>query len=240
MNKKQIKRNVVLGVLFFLPVTFLLFLYPAKHNYITLDIIDENVSDVTLLSSDENQPIQLEEHITILGFLGQKPKERLTAMSNLKELMYDKFKGFKKFQVVMIVSDDAKSDVQELKSELSKYEPLKYWHYVYGTKTQIEAIYKSMNLPNNLDTNLGSNNVVIIDKELNLRGRLDDRTDNEIQKDKPAYMLKSYDCIKVAELKNKMSEDLRIIFTEYRQKRKGNFDSTTRRASDLKNNHEQN
>ena len=49
----------------------------------------------------------------------------------------------------------------------------------------------------------------------------------------------SYNCIEVAELKNKMSEDMRILFTEYRQKRKGNFNSTTRRAEDLKNNEQE-
>ena len=38
----------------------------------------------------------------------------------------------------------------------------------------------------------------------------------------------------IADIKNKMSEDMRILFTEYRQKRKGNFDSNSRRASDLK------
>ncbi|MBQ0788123.1 MAG: hypothetical protein KBT69_11515, partial [Oceanihabitans sp.] len=59
--------------------------------------------------------------------------------------------------------------------------------------------------------------------------------DSEKQKNKPAYQMKSYDCIEVAELKNKMSEDVRILFTEYRQKRKGNFNSETRRANDLKN-----
>ena len=31
-----------------------------------------------------------------------------------------------------------------------------------------------------------------------------------------------------------MSEDMRILFTEYRQKRKGEFNSTVRRANDLK------
>lgn len=30
-----------------------------------------------------------------------------------------------------------------------------------------------------------------------------------------------------------MSDDLRILFTEYRQKRKGEFNSDTRRADDL-------
>jgi len=52
--------------------------------------------------------------------------------------------------------------------------------------------------------------------------------------------LSSYDCIEVAEIKNKMSDDLRILFTEYRQKRKGDFNSDTRRANDLNNNHEEN
>jgi len=46
--------------------------------------------------------------------------------------------------------------------------------------------------------------------------------------------LNSYDCIEVSEIKNKMSEDMRILFTEYRQKRKGNFDSSSRRAGDIK------
>ncbi|MDB9961555.1 hypothetical protein OAD62_05605 [Oceanihabitans sp.] len=240
MNKNKIKRNVVLGILFFLPVTFLLFMYPAKHNYITLDIIEEQVLDIDFFSSiDEEKNILLKDHITILGFLGNQPKDKLTAMSNLKELMYDKFKGFKKFQIVMVVPDTAKHDVQQLKSELSKHEYLKYWHYVFGSDNEIKQLYNNLNLIAELDTNLASNNVVIIDKDLNLRGRLDDRTDNQKQMEKPVYQLKSYDCIEVAEIKNKMSEDLRIVFTEYRQKRKGNFDSTTRRASDLIDDNEQ-
>lgn len=232
---KQIKRNVILGILFFLPVMFLLLLYPAKHNYITLDILNENVLDITSFTSETKDSIQLKNHITILGFLGNNPKDKLTAMSNLKELMYDKFKGFKKFQIVMVLPERAKSDVQELKRELSKYEHLKYWHYVYGNQNQIKQLYNSLNLIQDLDANLSTNNVVIIDKALNLRGRIDDRTDSDIQKNKSIYSLKSYNCIEVAEIKNKMSEDLRIVFTEYRQKRKGNFDSETRRASDLKN-----
>ena len=234
MNKKQIKRNAVLGILFFLPVTFLLFMYPAKHNYITLDIIEEQVLDINSFSSEEEGTIQLKDHITILGFLGNQPIDKLVAMSNLKELMYDKFKGFKKFQIVMVVPDSGENDVQQLKSELSKYEHLKYWHYVFGSDNEIKHLYNNLNLIADLDANLASNHVVIIDKNLNLRGRLDDRTDNEKQMEKPVYQLKSYDCIEVAVIKNKMSEDLRIVFTEYRQKRKGNFDSTTRRASDLK------
>ena len=49
------------------------------------------------------------------------------------------------------------------------------------------------------------------------------------------YILTSYNATMVSELKNKLAaEDLRVLFTEYRQKRKGEFNSTLRRAEDLK------
>ena len=75
--------------------------------------------------------------------------------------------------------------------------------------------------------------VFIIDKERHQRGRLDDRTKTQKEKDAPIQGLYSYNALEVSELKNKMSEDMRILFTEYRQKRKGKFDSNTRRADDI-------
>ena len=81
-----------------------------------------------------------------------------------------------------------------------------------------------------LNANLACNSVYIIDKDLNQRGRLDDRTDKEIQNNKPVYGLYDYDCIQVAELKNKMAaEDMRVLFKEYRDKRKGDFDESNKR-----------
>ena len=39
-----------------------------------------------------------------------------------------------------------------------------------------------------------------------------------------------------SEIKKKMNDDIRILFTEYRQKRKGNFNSNIRRISNLDGN----
>ena len=69
----------------------------------------------------------------------------------------------------------------------------------------------------------------------NQRGRIDDRSEDEIEKGILLYGLYSYDAIKVSEIKNKMSDDIRILFTEYRQKRKGKFDSNNRRIKNLEN-----
>ena len=234
MKKSNLKRNTVLGVLFFLPVAFLLMLYPAKHNYIPLDMINENVLELNSFFSDSEEKIKLEEHITVLAFLGKQPLENIIATSNLKELVYDKFKGFKKFQLVLVAPRGTESQVEKLQKEIATYEDLRFWHYVYGSEDEIKNLYRSLKIESPLKDDLSVNDVFIIDKELNQRGRLDDRTNQQIEEKKPTVSLNAYNCIDVSVIKNKMSEDIRILFTEYRQKRKGKFDSTSRRADDLK------
>lgn len=233
MKKNNLRRNIVLGILFFLPVAFLLMLYPAKHNYIPLDVVHKNVDEVVNFSFEEPD-IQLEEYITILAFLGEDPMKNGVAASNLKELVYDKFKGFKKFQIIAIVPDGTQSKIAELKKEINTYEDLRFWHYGFGTKEDIKKLYKSLRVEADLREDLSTDKVYIVDKDLNQRGRIDARDKKEIEAAKPEFGIYGYNCIEVAEIKNKMSEDIRILFTEYRQKRKGNFDSNSRRADDLK------
>ena len=234
MDYKKVSRYVVLGILFFLPVTFLLFLYPATHNYTPLDIINESVLDLQSFSSGSEEQALLKDHITVLGFFGHHPLDKTITASNLKELVYDKFKGFKRFQIVIIMPKGTEEAVKKLKAEISSYEDLRFWHFIFGEPSHIQKVFFSLKSKTNLSENLDTDYVFIIDKDLNQRGRLDDRTDQELEKKKLVYGLNSYDCIEVAEIKNKMSEDMRILFTEYRQKRKGEFNSDTRRASDLK------
>lgn len=235
MTKSKIKKPVILGVLFLLPVTFLLFLYPSTHNYNTLDIVKGDVKELTsFYSKDENTRVTLQDRITVMSFLGTQPNAKALSTLNLKELVYDKFKGFKKFQIVILVEESAEESVKLLEAQLNQYEPLKYWEFVYGSKDAIQEVFKSLRTEEALDDNLTTEAVFIIDKDRNQRGRLDDREAYQIEKGAPVFGMFSYDCIEVAELKNKMSEDMRILFTEYRQKRKGNFNSTSRRADDIK------
>lgn len=230
METNNIKRNAVLSILFFLPVAFLLMLYPSTHNYEPLNIIKENIIEV---SSSENT--MLKGHITVLAFFGKQPMQSAIAASNLKELVYDKFKGFKKFQIVVVAPLGFEEKYKALKKEVNRYEDLKFWHYVYLSDKDIRRIYGSLKTDDTLSNDLSTEEVFIIDKDQSQRGRLDDREDDEIEQKKPVYGLNSYNCIEVSEIKNKMSDDMRILFTEYRQKRKGKFvDSDTRRKDDLK------
>ena len=234
MEIVKVKRYIVLGILFFLPVAFLLMLYPAKHNYDPLNIVNTNISDINNFTSDRGDSIALEGHITVLGFLGKYPLDKMIAASNLKELVYDKFKGFKNFQIVIVVPNGTEEDVKMLKKEINTYEDLEYWHYAFASEGEIKMVYNTLKSKEGLDTNLSSNNVFIIDKDLSQRGRLDGRDEKQVEENKPAFSVYSYNMIEVAEIKNMMSDDVRILFTEYRQKRQGKFDdSNTRRNKEI-------
>jgi hypothetical protein len=236
MELSSKKRNIVLSILFFLPVAFILVMLLSKDNYNPLDIVKENIQE--LPQNDDN--IQLKDHITILSFLGKKPMDNSTAAFNLKELVYDRSKGFKTFQVVMLLPHDAKSEAEVLLKEIKSYEDLRFWHLVYAEESEIKSVFQSLKSEEDLDENLATNMVFIVDRDLNQRGRIDDRTEKEIESNKPLYSLYSYNCVEVAELKNKMAaEDMRVLFKEYRDKRKGDFDdSSQRRSKDLKQTNE--
>lgn len=229
MDKKLVIRYTVLSILFFLPVAFLLMLLPAKHNYNALDIVKGNIQDLQSINE-----YALDEHITVLAFFGKDPLQKTIAASNLKELIYDKFKGFKKFQIIAIMSPEAKANLDVLKKEIESHEDLKYWHFVFLSDEDTQEIYRSLETDRPLNANLATSKVFIVDMDRNQRGRLDDRSEREQELNAAVYDLTSYDCVEVAILKNKMSEDMRVLFTEYREKRKGNFDSSTRRANELK------
>jgi len=234
MKITSLKKPFVLSVLFFLPVLFLLFLYPSKHNYKTLDVIKKEIPEISNFVTKNGDSIQLENHLTVLGFLGKTPMEDAILALNLKELVYDKFRGFKRCQIVILVPESAREEVELLHKELNQYEFLEYWQFGFGSDEDILAAYQSLKISTVLDSNLKTSDVFIIDKERHQRGRLDDRDKDQIKNKVPLYGMSSYDCLEVSILKNKMSEDMRILFTEYRQKRKGNFNSTSRRADDLK------
>tara|TARA_B100001113_G_scaffold298905_1_gene257111 strand:- start:334 stop:1050 length:717 start_codon:yes stop_codon:yes gene_type:complete len=233
VKKDFIRKWFYLGVLFLLPVIFLLFLYPSTHNYNPLDIVKTNVNDVEDFTFINDRKSLFRDNITVLSFLGNEPMNNITSVLNLKELVYDKFRGFKKFQILTISTSGTELVLEEVKKEIQKSDELKYWYFATGTPEQIQKLYSSLIKEVELDTSLTTNQVFIIDKLYNQRGRIDDRTETQVEKGKKLYGLYSYNSIKISEIKNKMSDDMRILFTEYRQKRKGKFDSNNRRIQNL-------
>ena len=165
MSFSQYKKPITLGILFFLPVTFLLFLYPSTHNYNPLEIVKENVLELNDFSTEDGLKVNLKDNITVLQFLGTDPDKQSIAALNLKEMIYDKFKGFKRFQVVSLVAIYKQQKVNALKKELYNYEVPEYWHFVYGDTNDIIEVFNSLKTESELDQSQATNHVFIIDKE---------------------------------------------------------------------------
>ena len=197
------KKKIVLAVLFILPVVVYLFFASGVNNFGRLPILTENVVDVAQM--DPN--VQLKDKITILGFLGNDVASKQGNAFNLNQKIYKRFGEFNDFQMVMLVTEDQMGKVEDLKSELGKLSNIDKWHFAFDNPDEIETIFESLETNIDLDDSYSTPNVFIVDKDLKLRGRTDDEDEGT------KY---GFDTSSVAELNNKMVDDIKIILAEYR------------------------
>ncbi len=99
-------------------------------------------------------------------------------------------------------------DIQAIKEDLTVFTDMVGWKFIPASSEEISIFYTSMGVNQDLE-NFGSQLAFIIDKELNLRGRLED-------KDMEDGKLFGYNMNSVAELNNKMKDDVKIVLAEYR------------------------
>ena len=215
------KKNSVLFVLFILPIVAYLFFASGVNSFISLPTLTKNIPDVSNWKSIDGTPVTLTNKITILGFIGTDVAMHRGSVFNLYETIYDKYKDFKDFQVVMILPEGTQSEVQKLlNNDLTKLGTNKGWNFVFATPTQINDFYIKLQLVGKLDSTLSTPNVFIIDKKRNLRGRK-----GADKKGEPEYK-EGYDTVLVSDLYNKMMDDMKIIIYEYRAALKRNNNAT--------------
>ena len=82
------------------------------------------------------------------------------------------------------------------------------WNFIFGSDDQIDNLFQSLKTPLNLTNDKSLPYVFIIDKERNLRGRDDDED---------VGTLYGFNAQSVAEINNKMVDDIKVILAEYRR-----------------------
>jgi len=215
------KKNIVLFVLFILPLVAYLFFASGVNSFISLPTITKNIPDVTAWKTLDSKPVTLTNKITVLGFIGEDVMQRKGNFFNLYEIIYTKYKDFKDFQVVMVLPDGTQNQIQDLlKVDIDKLGTHKGWNFVFASPDEINSFYNKLQLVGKLDASLATPNVFIVDKKRNLRGRK-----GEDQKGKPEYK-EGYNTILVSELYNKMMDDMKVIIYEYRAALKRNHNAT--------------
>jgi hypothetical protein len=197
------KKTLVLLVLFVLPIVAYLFFASGVNNFGKLPILTENVKDVSILDDS----FSLKNKITVLGFLGRDVANKKGNVFNINQKIYKRFYEFNDFQFVIIVPKESEAEVTALKKELGNLADTSKWFFIYADDRQIEAVFNGLKTDLSLDRDLYTPYVFIIDKDLNLRGRKNDEDEGT------KY---GFDTTSVADLNNKMEDDVKIILAEYR------------------------
>ncbi len=201
------KKYIVLGVLFILPITAYLFFSSGVNYFAKLPVLTQEINDFSNFTSLDGEPISLDGKITILSFFGSDIKSKYGNVFNLTHKIYKPYHEFEDLQFVTVLQKGNEALVEELLVELNKLTNAEKWIFVYAEAKNIQSLFSSLETDIELDENLGASQVFIIDKNRNLRGRNDD---------KDVGFLYGYDTSSVAELNNKMNDDVKVILAEYR------------------------
>lgn len=201
--------------MFILPIVAYLFFASGVNSFTKLPTITPKVADFGNWKSLRGDVVRLDGKITVLGFSGTNLLANRGNLFNLNQKIYQRYHTFKDLQFVMLCPLGTEKDAQAVLDALKAFTDVKQWNFVFATPEEIANFYKQMQLKSQLDSNYGTSNVFIFDKERNLRGR----------KDKEEYK-EGYNTFHPAELSNEMLDDFKILLYEYKAALKKNNNAT--------------
>lgn len=214
------KKNIVLFVLFVLPIVAYLFFASGVNSFTKLPTITPKIADLGNWKSLKGEKVTLNDKITILGFSGSEILKNRGNFFNLNEKIYQRYNGFKDLQFVVICPLGTENDAQKIVESLGAFTDVSGWHFIFASPDDIKTFYNQLHLKGKLDENLGTPNVYIVDKERNLRGR------KGVTKDNKDEYKEGYDTFHPSDLSNEMLDDFKIILYEYRAALKKNHNAT--------------
>ena len=202
------KKYLVLGILFLLPITAYVFFASGKNNFATLPVLTPSVSELQDFKTLEGKPVQLKNHITVLGFFGSDLEAHRAYAYNLAHKIYSKNHEFNEFHFVILLPNGTEEQARNIETKLKEIAPTDSWFFAFGSEENIRHVFNSLKSNLSLDANLSTPYVFIIDKEGNLRGRDDDEDEG---------VMYGFNSSTIAEINNKMSDDVKVLLAEYRR-----------------------
>lgn len=199
------KKRIVLFLLFIFPLICFLLLSTGENNFKKLPIVTENIIDISEI--DASNQASLKDHVSIVCFLGQNVRKNSSGLLNLNEKIYKKFLDYKKFQIVAIYPKGLEKDIDNLKDQLGAFTDMQKWVFVASSPEEIIAFHQTLKVNEPL-VNLSSTKAFLVDKAINLRGRLNDE-------DTKGGKMYGYNMNSVSVLKSKLKDDVNVLFYEY-------------------------
>ena len=205
---KNLKKYLILGFLFFFPIFVYVFLSTGINNFAKLPVLTETVMDIENIEGNIAN-VSFKNKISVVAFWGGDVNNKKSEALNLNQKIYKRFYEFQDFQFVLLHDKSDNVAIEELKSDLVSGvgTDLKNWNFISTTQSNIKMIFDSFKTNIDLDNSFSTPYVFIVDRNLSLRGRDDDED---------IGMLFGFNSQSVAEINNKMVDDVKIILAEYR------------------------
>jgi hypothetical protein len=208
------KKNIVLFVLFILPIVAYLFFASGVNSFTKLPTVTPKIADIGAWNSLKGDKVSLNNKITILSFSGTNLLKNRGNYFNLNQKIYQQYHSFKDLQFVVICPIGTEKDAKYIVDQFSKFTDVSEWKFVFTSTDEIQKYYNQLKLKNKLNSDFGTSNVFIVDKNRNLRGR----------KKKDEYK-EGYNTFSPSDLSNQMLDDFKIILYEYRAALKKNHNA---------------
>lgn len=205
------KKNIVLFVLFVLPIVAYLFFASGINSFTKLPVVTPKIPDFGAWTSLDGKPVSLDKKITILSFGGNNLAKNRGNYFNLNQKIYQRYHTFNDLQFVVLCPTGTEEDAKKILNALDAFTDVSQWRFVFAKPEEILSFYNKLQLKGKLGTDFGTENVFIVDKDRNLRGR----------KDQDEYK-EGYSTFHPSELSNEMLDDFKIILYEYRAALKKN------------------
>ena len=205
---KNLKKYLILGFLFFFPIFVYVFLSTGINNFAKLPVLTETVLDIENIEGNTAN-VSFKNKISVVAFWGGDVNNKKSEALNLNQKIYKRFYEFQDFQFVLLHDKSDNEAIEDLKSDLVSGvgTDLKNWNFIPTTQSNIKMIFDSFKTNIELDNSFSTPYVFIVDRNLSLRGRDDDED---------IGMLFGFNSQSVAEINNKMVDDVKIILAEYR------------------------
>jgi hypothetical protein len=212
------KKNIVLFVLFILPIVAYLFFASGINSFTKLPTLTSKIPDFGRNWKDLNGGnISLNNKITVLGFSGTDLLKNRGNYYNLNNKIYERYHEFKDLQFVVVCPLGTENDAKKVLEAIAVATDTKEWHFIFAPKEEIKNYFLQLKLnKDKLNSDFGTPNVYLVDKDRNLRGRK--------VKEKKEYK-EGYDTFHPSELGNEMLDDFKIILYEYRAALKKNHNA---------------
>ncbi|RZJ65687.1 MAG: hypothetical protein EOO50_12820 [Flavobacterium sp.] len=211
------KKTIVLFILFVLPIVAYLFFASGVNSFTTLPVITPKVAEMGDWKSLKSDPVKLNGRITVLGFGGYDIVKNRGNIFNLNQKVYERYHEFTDLQFVYICPIGTEKEVKVIYDKCAEITNMKQWQFVFASPDEIKAFYSGLGLKGQLNPDLGTPNVFLIDKKLKLRGR------NE----KGEY-IEGYDTFHPSAISNELLDDFKVLLYEYKAALKRNHNATKR------------